>query len=220
MYFQGFPHNIPRFHPGVQGTVRVLEYQLYIPSHPAYFFPVHAGNVSALEIYFPFGGPYKSQYQPSHGGFSAARLTNKPKGLSLVQRKTNAVHRLNKGPGPKKSRTLHGKIFFEIFYLQHTPLHPFPLPLEKQEDGSLASPSTSYCTNDKHTTARAPFLQAPVHERGIFRGRTRTADGTCSRREGQRGWGTPLLYRPVFCRPYPARAPMQSIPLYRGAWVH
>ena len=129
----GFPHNIPNGHAGVQAGVGVLEDDLHLPAegehihggfHPAFGAAVFIQNRASVGVlegapaavvnHFPVvedaavGGLVEAEHGPAHGGLAAAGFSHQPQGLPLADEEGDVVHRLDPAAllAPSSSREI------------------------------------------------------------------------------------------------------------------
>ena len=92
MHNQRLADDVARSHPGVQGTVWVLENNLHLATHTAHFCGRELVQFSTLKYYLPACRLIKLENTPAGGGLAAAAFAHQTQSLTAFDRETNTVY--------------------------------------------------------------------------------------------------------------------------------
>ena len=163
----GFSHNVPNGHPGVQAGVGVLKDDLHLPpvgqhiqggllacfgvAVPVQHRPallVLEGAFAAVKDHLTVvddaavGGLVQAEHGAAHGGLAAAGFPHQAQGLPLADKEGNVVHRLDIPLVGAMSPG--GEVLLEVLYLDEV-----PLPAHTAFPPSFLASKASFCRSQQ-----------------------------------------------------------------------
>src|SRR5690606_303521 len=114
MDVDGFADDVAYGHPGVQGSIRILEDHLYLPPDRLHLLLVISRDVLAIKEDGSLGGLVELDDGAAGRGLAAAGFSDQAQGLALFDLEVDLVHCLDHGIPAGENTAFYREVFTEI----------------------------------------------------------------------------------------------------------